>query len=450
MTSLVDRDFKTLREAKGTLLALGAKHRTARGNEIFTFDTLTLAVPVGATNGKAFQEYKPLLREFIRGALFGASAAQRPEPVAAPPPPAAANGHGQPAEEPRRSKRSETAPPPSRREATRHEVDATRLEAGEQWETATWPEMLTAMSSGKCISRMVYVTPEIANYIISNFNTHNRDLRESAIKVYAQDMRNRAWGISHQGVAFSTPQPNVHKPGARPEPVLLDGQHRLYALDEVKQTVAGVWMPVFVNMPPGSQAFVDQGRVRKPLDVIRLEDDEGKNATAYQMAISRRALMGVRSQVPLSRGDQTAFFRANAEAVRFVTDDAFHKRKMVHVMPAPVGAVLVRAYYHCDPADLRIIAGLLLDGFSTEDRHRPVIMLRDWLLKGAHERTEANQRISREVMIYMKTQRAVVAYLNHENIKILYPMREEAFMLPGEAPHRATAGQSYGPREVAS
>ena len=82
-----------------------------------------------------------------------------------------------------------------------------------------------------------------------------------------------------------------------------------------------------------------------------------------------------------------------------------------------------------------------------EEREAVLIHLRNWLIEGARDRGVTAQRISREVLIYMKTQRALVAYLANERVDRLYPMREEAFMLPGEAPHRADAGQQRSRRE---
>jgi hypothetical protein len=238
--------------------------------------------------------------------------------------------------------------------------------------------------------------------------------------------------MSSQGIAFSPPK------GTPPKPTLLDGQHRLFAIEESKR---GIWVSLTVNQAEESQKYLDSHTVRKVKDIVNLSGID-ITATDHQIGLATRACMGVRSTMLMTRGEAVEFYSEHKDAIHFVTDEVFQKRKRQHVMPSPVGAVMVRAFYHVEHPLLLRMGEVILSGISMEEREGPIILLRNWLLAGGRDNNVLGQRISRQVLVYMKMQRALVAFINSEKIKILYPMREEAFMLPGEAPHRADAGKN--------
>lgn len=64
----------------------------------------------------------------------------------------------------------------------------------------------------------------MATEILENHNSKNRNLSESTVQSYANDMKNGRWTMTHQGIAFDV------------NGTLLDGQHRLWAI-------------VFANIP---------------------------------------------------------------------------------------------------------------------------------------------------------------------------------------------------------
>lgn len=73
-------------------------------------------------------------------------------------------------------------------------------------------------------TQLEIITPVIAEDILENHNPHNRSVREQAVQSYANDMKNKRWTTTHQGLAFDE---NGN---------LLDGQHRL-------------WAVIFANVP---------------------------------------------------------------------------------------------------------------------------------------------------------------------------------------------------------
>lgn len=61
------------------------------------------------------------------------------------------------------------------------------------------------------------ITPEIAAYILRG-NTHNREINQRQVAIWAEAMRRGEWKLTHQGIAISS------------DGRLIDGQHRLLAI----------------------------------------------------------------------------------------------------------------------------------------------------------------------------------------------------------------------------
>lgn len=105
-------------------------------------------------------------------------------------------------------------------------------------------------------TKVVNVTPTMAQKWLRECNTHNRTISQAFVKSYAQDMRNHAWGFTHQGIAFDDSN------------TLVDGQHRLLAVIEAGETVP---MLVTTGLPKTHKNgvlletidLVDRGRARR-------------------------------------------------------------------------------------------------------------------------------------------------------------------------------------------
>lgn len=96
------------------------------------------------------------------------------------------------------------------------------------------------------------ITPYTARKYLE-LNTGNRPLRQSHIRSLANDMRNGAWQITHQGIAFDTAG------------LLIDGQHRLHAIVEAGIAVE---MCVTRNCSASSFSILDRGANRSPSDIL--------------------------------------------------------------------------------------------------------------------------------------------------------------------------------------
>lgn len=102
----------------------------------------------------------------------------------------------------------------------------------------------------------VSVTPQQAREWLKT-NTKNRNLSESVVDAYANDMRAGAWKLTHQGLGFDV-QGN-----------LLDGQHRLHAVIKVNFPVT---MAVTKGLAPSARDVVDAQKPRTVADQLALID----------------------------------------------------------------------------------------------------------------------------------------------------------------------------------
>lgn len=92
-------------------------------------------------------------------------------------------------------------------------------------------------------------------------NSHNRHVNAARVKTYARQMSEGRWELTGAGVQFST------------DGRLLDGQHRLMAVQRVCETVPGFSIPMLVVRGVSVQAFhvVDTGKVRSLADALHIE-----------------------------------------------------------------------------------------------------------------------------------------------------------------------------------
>ena len=119
---------------------------------------------------------------------------------------------------------------------------------------------MSIMETGVSTPRVehVEVTPSRALEILSR-NTHNRAVRQGHVNGLASDMRARRWRENGETIKIAT--------DGR-ENVLIDGQHRLWAVVE-SNTTQQFW--IVTGLPLAAQDTVDIGRVRSASDIMGLE-----------------------------------------------------------------------------------------------------------------------------------------------------------------------------------
>jgi hypothetical protein len=135
-------------------------------------------------------------------------------------------------------------------------------------------------------ARWVRVTPEIARFLLENYNTDNRRLREKTVEHYRNIILSGQWHLTHQGVAMDV------------RPMLQDGQHRLQAIVQAGEQLPGLAVPMLfcVGMPEENFKAIDEGLLRSAADLF----GRGDNAESYGSTIGTciRLVMAFNSQNP--------------------------------------------------------------------------------------------------------------------------------------------------------
>jgi hypothetical protein len=266
---------------------------------------------------------------------------------------------------------------------------------------------MTPSVENATIARM-RVTPAMAANWLEHANNRNRNVSEQVVRRYARDMKAGHWRLTHQGIAFD------------PAGVLIDGQHRLWAIVESDTTVE---MYVWFNIPPEALMAIDSGRARSLVDNLRLGG--GVGAVGPNVMATVRAILGRGTSSAMTADEAKVALERHQDALEFVGK---HLRCSARgVVTAEVRAVVARAWYSVDMARLQRFCEVLGSSVAGDETDRTVIALRNFL--ASHGGTDYATRQER----YAKTERALQAFLRNEPpIVRLYAAAGELFLLPGE------------------
>lgn len=106
-------------------------------------------------------------------------------------------------------------------------------------------------------TRIETISPEKA-YRYLEGNIHNRPIRQHRVRELADAMRRGEWKVTHQGLAFG-------KTESKGDQILVDGQHRLWAIVESGVTVE---MMVTLGIDPETFKVIDTGTSRSNSDTL--------------------------------------------------------------------------------------------------------------------------------------------------------------------------------------
>lgn len=166
--------------------------------------------------------------------------------------------------------------------------------------TAQPDNVLPFAGSDRPTASVVFVSPEMAQRWLDEYNVRNRHIRPATVRKYARDMADGRWQLSGEGIKFGT------------NGKMLDGQHRLSAIVASGQTV-----PMFImrGIDPSAQRVMDTGRARTASDALAMKGDRH---TATLAAAARLAL-GIESGMPnpgsyeATHGEIEAWVEANPD-----------------------------------------------------------------------------------------------------------------------------------------
>lgn len=260
-------------------------------------------------------------------------------------------------------------------------------------------------------SVVMKVTPAIADAWICDCNTHNRKLVDAHVDRLAGEMKAGRWRLTHQGIAFSTNR------------VLLDGQHRLWAV-----VLSGVTVPlrVFFNEQAEGLGAIDAVQARSNDQIITLAGGHGE-VGRRELATLRAMTTGLGTYTRMTAGEEAEILSQHRAAVDFALE-ILPAARFRGVATAVTRAVLARAFYSADPGKLRHFASVLQSGVATSQQDQPISLLLKFLMdaaQGHRGRPEVRER-------YGKAERALQAFLASESLSRLYAATAELFPLPDE------------------
>ncbi len=265
----------------------------------------------------------------------------------------------------------------------------------------------------------VMMDSELAQDLLDRNHPSNRSPKLHKIEQYARDMRNGQWELHPHGIMIDT------------DNYTIDGQNRLAAVIR-----SGCEVPMFIiyGCKKKMMKGVDMGSNRNFSDYVKIGEIALPFNQPFNVSSVVRAMdSGLRSKPNMSNAEVINFVGLHEDALKF-TFEAMPKNAK-GITHASVRAVIARAYYKRNyRTRIRQFCTMLYDGLVENPKDDSgVIRLRNWLIEtflgGMRKATVSRPR---PVIVYAKTERALQAFLDNENIAMLYETRTELFPLPGE------------------
>ena len=258
------------------------------------------------------------------------------------------------------------------------------------------------------------VTPKQAIHWLES-NTRNRPVKQSHVNRLAKEILENRWQLSHQGIAFDTTG------------LLLDGQHRLWAIIEADRPAR---LRVFFNEPVENTRVVDAGERRSNLDIMTMTGQVG-DVSAKHLATLRAMLAGQSARSSrMSVGEESKLYKKHAEAIEFAMQH-LGASSIKGVATATTRAVVARAYYSVHGSKLVHFCNVLKSGIGSNDEDCSTVMLWQFLVQASR----AGQADGVRRLRYGKTEWALAAFLNGKTPKQLRGANVELFPLPEEVSH---------------
>jgi len=239
-------------------------------------------------------------------------------------------------------------------------------------------------------SYLVEVTPELARKWL-DIGRFNRDIDYAVVDKYVRQIQSGLWRRTHQGVALT-------KMG-----VLIDGQHRLWAIVKTGQTVS---MLVFVDEPEENFEFIDCGRNRSHLAMMRLS--QRNNALSSLHSLTLKSFLAGRfcNTTNWSIAELNREYDQYVLPINFIVE-LFQGKKDKKINDPTVRGFLARAYYSISHDKIVEFAGKLFHDHAggSDPIANYVRCLRVWDDRKQNTRCE----------IYKRGTQALLAFLQDRN-----------------------------------
>lgn len=267
--------------------------------------------------------------------------------------------------------------------------------------------------------RVVLMSPRVASELLKHRHPNQRKPKNSRIELYAAEIVNDYWILTHQAVAVDV------------DGWLIDGQNRCEAI--VKANKAAPIL-LITGVPKNAMLATDNGLSRNVTDAARVAGCELPHGANSFAAAAKRMMIGNKSQCRgFSNQEVLAFIDVHRKALEFTFECMPNPERFL--TSASVRAVMARAYYRRPVLETRdriaefgevFLTGLM--GNTKTDA--AAIRLRNWLTKEFSGRRGVGVRPHAQT-VYAKASTAMDHFLNHDNIESLYVSSKELFPLPG-------------------
>ena len=238
-------------------------------------------------------------------------------------------------------------------------------------------QLLPASARRNLNTYNVNVTPELARQWL-DIARFNRDINYALVAKYVRLMKAGLWRTTRQGIALT-------KTG-----VLIDGQHRLLAVIKSDQTVP---MTVFVEEPEENFEFIDCGRNRSHLEMMRLSQRNNTLSSLHTSTLKAFLAGRFCNTTNWSVAEINREYDLYSLPIHFIVD-LFQGEKDRKINDPTVRGFLARAYYSVShDRIIEFVNKLRHDGGDCSDPvSRYVQCLRVWDDRRQNTRCEIYKR----------------------------------------------------------
>lgn len=226
-------------------------------------------------------------------------------------------------------------------------------------------------------TQIVDITPQLAGEMLER-NTSNRPLNENRAKTYARDMRGGSWQLNGESLKFSR------------NGLLLDGQHRLRAIQMAERTVP---MLVVFGLNDAAQATMDMGAKRSVSDILRMRGVKNyTKASAIAQGDMRWQKFGPLAafqsggRLVLTATETVDWYEAHAVEIDLAASPSKRLYDATnHVVSQTAAGILWLQFHRLDVDDADAFFERLIKGVAS-DEHDPILVLRNRLMRLAADR----------------------------------------------------------------
>lgn len=251
-------------------------------------------------------------------------------------------------------------------------------------------------------------------------NTTNRKVRKRRIDRLVKAIVEGKWELTHQGIAFNC------------DGTLLDGQHRLSAIIEANMAVK-MWVARHIDR--NAMYAVDQGLIRRPLDIIGPlglnhadEMTNGHVATARAMAggmypgILGKNL-GANNVSEWTNEEVLSYIERHFDAINFACSIPLGDCRN-----ATIRATVARAWYTANRDRLAEFCEVLRTGIVASKADVSAVKVRDYFMKNGRGAGSSQVRAD----LYRRCEFALSQFLANNPIVRLSSSENELFPVPGD------------------